>query len=237
MAYSPNNPPIFVAALAGAQAAMVASGRQPGAPSAPNYASIATIAGAFAQGVDSAWGSSAQPTQLDVLGVEATAAALFQDRQPLLVDADVLATYLDSLATAAVALVRSTDTYLSDIGASSPVWPIGGGSGGGGAHSTAATALGPGEAYTMLSTQGIIYVQAGSLPSLPENPSVGVEYLIRVIAGVAESDPVQVSAGGDYLLEDPGAAELYTWAAEGSIKQSGVCNGWMFDGTQMNLTR
>lgn len=102
---------------------------------------------------------------------------------------------------------------------------------------TQAHPLGPGQAYTMKSSDRVLYVAAGALPSLPVAPTVGVEYLIKVVVGLPETSPILVSAGGDYLLEDPGAAQPYTLDAQGSIKSQAACNGWTFDGVTMNLTR
>lgn len=102
---------------------------------------------------------------------------------------------------------------------------------------TQASPLGPGQSYTMQRADGVLYVAAGALPVLPANPVVDLEYLIKVVVGVAETTPVLVSAGGTYLLEDPGAPAVYTFDSRGAIKVSATCNGWTFDGTRMNLTR
>jgi hypothetical protein len=71
-------------------------------------------------------------------------------------------------------------------------------------------------------------------------PLTSIEYVIQVVSGTPEDNPVQVLAGGAYSVEDPGAASPYTRASgttPATIKVSAACNGWAYDGATMNLSR
>lgn len=103
-----------------------------------------------------------------------------------------------------------------------------------------AAPLASGASYTMKATDGVLYVAAGAKVTLPVTPVVGLEYLVKVVSGSAETVPAQVLAGSTYSVEDPGGAAAYalvSGATYATMKVSAACNGWTFDGTTMNLTR
>ena len=105
---------------------------------------------------------------------------------------------------------------------------------------TQASPLASGVSYALNAMDGVLYVAAGALVVLPADPLPGREYLVKVVQGAAETAPVLVTAGGGYPVEDPGAASNYvmvTGTTPATIKNSGACRGWTFDGAAMNLTR
>lgn len=75
MAYTPQNLQIFTAAFCGALAGMGLSDRQITSQSPATYAGLASVAGAFAQAVDTAWTSARATTLLDVEAIQSESAA------------------------------------------------------------------------------------------------------------------------------------------------------------------
>jgi hypothetical protein len=105
---------------------------------------------------------------------------------------------------------------------------------------TEAAPLGSGDTYQLKSTDGILYVSAGAIVIFPAAPALQYEYLVKVVVGTAEESPVNLTAGGEYSVEDPGGADVYTRVTgdtPATMKISAACNGWMYDGNCLNLTR
>ncbi len=113
MSYSPRNTSIFCAAMAGALAGMAASGRVPTDPSSTSDGNInvATVAGAFAQGVDSAWGG-VPPNSYELQAIQAVSEATWEERQPNGAIAKTSQSYTQ-LALALVAVVKAGSAYLA----------------------------------------------------------------------------------------------------------------------------
>jgi hypothetical protein len=134
MAYLYKNLFVFNQAFAGAVAGLLAQSAQP--PVAPNtYASTIAIAGAWAQAVDTAWGTVANPDQFEYAEIFAYSNDLFEvyDPQPNtgitgIGSSTNPATYAASAAAlvAAGGVLAAGETYLAAIGV--PIAPIPGGS-------------------------------------------------------------------------------------------------------------
>lgn len=139
MAYTPQNLQIFTAAFAGSLAGMGLSDRNIVNTSASAYAGLASVAGAFAQAVDTAWGVNAN--QLDLEAIQSNCAAFWQERSP---NADSINTNPSTWANAALAIVatvQASEAYFTDQGIVPPAIP-GGFPAGGGNYAANLTALG-----------------------------------------------------------------------------------------------
>jgi len=120
MAYAPNNLPIFTAAFAGALAGMGASDRILTDP-IPNN-NVNQIAGAFAQAIDTAWGST-PATELDIQSMEEICEGSWQDRTPQPITPFLNPSTFNNLALAIIALVQSGELYFASQGIISPEVP------------------------------------------------------------------------------------------------------------------
>lgn len=120
MAYLPNNQSIFLAAFSGALAGMAAGGKVIVDPNSSDYDGLSSVAGAFAQAIDSAWGIT-DANQAEVDSMEEACESSWQERTPQTVAPFNTPTNWSTLATAIVALVRSGNNYLVSQGVISPV--------------------------------------------------------------------------------------------------------------------
>jgi hypothetical protein len=130
MAYTPKNIQIFTAAFAGALAGMGLSDRIISDSNALTYAGLATVAGAFAQAIDTAWTVARSATLLDVEAIQSESAAYWQDRSP---NNDATTSNPATYAAAALAIlatITASETYFAAQGIIPPAIP-GGSSGGG----------------------------------------------------------------------------------------------------------
>jgi len=129
MSYIAKNIQIFTAAFAGALAGMGLSDRVISNTDPVQYAGLATIAGAFAQAVDTAWTDTRATTLLDVEAIQSNSAAYWQDRSP---NADSTNTNPSTFAAAAlsiIATITASESYYASQGITPPAIP-GGTSGG-----------------------------------------------------------------------------------------------------------
>lgn len=129
MAYTPQNLQIFTAAFCGALAGMGLSDRQITSQSPATYAGLASVAGAFAQAVDTAWTSARATTLLDVEAVQSESAAYWQERSPIPDSTNTSAATHASGALAMIATITAGEAYFSAQGITPPAIP-GGTSGG-----------------------------------------------------------------------------------------------------------
>jgi hypothetical protein len=116
--YTPINPGIFQAAYVGALAGMAASNRTPTdpLPADPVNTGVGTVAGAFAQSYDQAWGSTPS-TSLDVQSTGLVCQAAWWGRAPQAsVPANVNPATFTPLADALIAIVDAGDLYLAAQG-------------------------------------------------------------------------------------------------------------------------
>lgn len=140
MAYVPQNLQIFTAAFCGALAGMGLSDRIISDQSSASYAGLASVAGAFAQAVDTAWTSARATTLLDVEAVQSESAAYWQDRSPIPDATNTAPATHAAGALALIATITAGNTYFTAQGITPPPIP-GGGSTGGGNYVANGTAL------------------------------------------------------------------------------------------------
>lgn len=116
MAYVALNPAVFLAAYAGALAGMGVSGPDIDSASA-TYTDVATVAGAFAQQVDTVWGARAT-TELDVELIGQACKSVWDGRFALADATTILpATYADTV-TGLIAVVTAARAYMASISVS-----------------------------------------------------------------------------------------------------------------------
>jgi len=130
MAYTSLNIQIFTAAYCGALAGMGLSDRQITDQSAASYAGLASVAGAYAQAVDTAWGAARSATLLDTEAIQSASQAFWQDRSPIPDSTNTLPATHASAALAMIATITAAESYYAAQGLTPPAIP--GGSGGGG---------------------------------------------------------------------------------------------------------
>lgn len=113
MSYTVLNQAIFTAAFAGAIAGMGSSERVPTDTSitSTSQTNMASIAGAYAQSVDTAWGNFPS-TQLDVAGIQEASAATWEGRTPAPVAPFFTPSTYTGLASALIAQVKAGDAYM-----------------------------------------------------------------------------------------------------------------------------
>lgn len=130
MPYTALNIQIFTAAYCGALAGMGLSDRQITDQSSVSYAGLASVAGAFAQAVDTAWGAVRATTLLDTEAIQSASQAFWQDRSPIPDSTNTLPATHASAALAIIATITAAETYYASQGLTPPAIP-GGSSGGG----------------------------------------------------------------------------------------------------------
>src|SRR5216684_3149146 len=126
MSYVPNSVDVFTAAYSGALAGMGISDRVPTDQNASSYASLAVIAGAFAQAFDTVWGS-ATPNQLDLDSILELSEAAWQDRAPITSAVTTNPASWLHLSRVILAMVTAGEGYYAGQGITPP--PAGGGGG------------------------------------------------------------------------------------------------------------
>lgn len=132
MSYVPSNLQVFTAAYSGAIAGMVLGARSIKDTNAADYANQATIAGAFAQALDTAWGPSRATTLLDTNGINAACQSYWQTTQPDQSAAShYTATRWAATALAILAPITAAESYFATQGIVPPVVPGGTPTGGG----------------------------------------------------------------------------------------------------------
>lgn len=109
MAYAPNNNAIFQAAFAGAMAGMAASNRVAG--TLTNYAAVASVAGAFAQEVDTLWGVNPSTTAQETVMAQ-ICEATWQSRAPNATGGLTTPATFATLASALILAVNAAQNYL-----------------------------------------------------------------------------------------------------------------------------
>lgn len=139
MPYVPQNLQIFTAAYCGALAGMGLSDRQIRDSSAASYAGLATVAGAWAQAVDTAFGVNAN--QMNLEAIQSESQAYWQDRSPISDATNTNPTTHASGALAVVATIQASEAYYASQGIVPPAIP-GGFPAGGGNYVANLTALG-----------------------------------------------------------------------------------------------
>ncbi len=115
MSYTPLNQAIFEAAFAGALAGMGVSGRVITSASASSYTGLATVAGAFAQAVDTSWGANAS-NLVEEKSMALACEAEWENRAPLASATNILAATYSTVAAAIVACVQSDIVYFAAQG-------------------------------------------------------------------------------------------------------------------------
>ncbi len=115
MSYSPKNLSIFTAAFSGALAGMGGSGRVPSSAVSSGYAGLASIAGAWAQAYDTAWGTGAASV-LDTTSTRDLSYSAWADRAPLAVAPFTTPATWTAECNALIAIVQAGETYFTGLG-------------------------------------------------------------------------------------------------------------------------
>jgi len=132
VSYTPNDLTVYSAAYSGAIAGFAASGRWIEDPIQNDYSGIALIVGAFAQEFDTQWAISPDtipPNTLQVFIIEKACKGVWENR-----DAEVTSTTLNAseyteVVLAIIALIKSSDAYVTAQGITPNPWPTSGGAG------------------------------------------------------------------------------------------------------------
>ncbi len=140
MSYAPKNVQIFTAAFAGTLAGMGLSDRIISNSDPASYAGLASVAGAFAQAVDTAWTDSRATTLLDIEAIQSNCAAYWQDRSPIVDATNTNAATHAAAALTILATITASESYYAAQGITPPAIP--GGTSGGFPNVTNLTALG-----------------------------------------------------------------------------------------------
>ena len=111
MPYTPQNVSIFVAAFTGALAGMGVSNRVPSDAVSSDYAGLASVAGAYAQSFDTAWGATV-PSSFDTAAVRDCSLDVWQDRAPQAVAPFLTPATYTAQCQALIAIIQAGETYL-----------------------------------------------------------------------------------------------------------------------------
>ncbi len=126
--YTPNNLYVFCAAMVGAHSGLLAnSSPLSTSPTYSGYVDTNPIAVAFAQAVDTAWGTSTEPTIYQKDEIEQLATLYFSRYNPPAVPDSTNPLSYMSLAAELLAIIQSGVNELTSLGITSP--PIGGAGG------------------------------------------------------------------------------------------------------------
>jgi hypothetical protein len=149
--YTPNNLCVYVYAICGYNAGLLASRNQPTAPNEVDYADAADRADFFAQAIDTVWGTTSY-TQADLLQIQSAAAALCTSGRSIVPGSAGLTAngYID-IATALIAGIQAGTAQIVSEGLN----PDGCGGGGGDKPFTAHTVT-SGQTYNVSSTDTAI---------------------------------------------------------------------------------
>jgi hypothetical protein len=145
MPYTPQNKTVFTAAYAGALAGIAAAEKTPSdpVPTDPAVVGSATVAGAYAQAFDAAWGAVV-PNELQVLSIEECSAAVFIGQTPTPpLPPFTLPSNWTSLCEALIAIVTAGSNYFTAQGVTPDPWSVGASGGTGATGATGATGTGP----------------------------------------------------------------------------------------------
>ena len=140
MSYTPKNVQIFTAAFAGALAGMGLSDRIISNSDPVSYAGLASVAGAFAQAIDTAWTDTRATTLLDIEAIQSNCAAYWQDRSPIVDATSTNAATHAASAVTILATITASESYYAAQGITPPAIP--GGTSGGFPNVANLTALG-----------------------------------------------------------------------------------------------
>lgn len=123
--YTPNNPQVYTAAYSGALAGLALASRSLTDVAPADYVSQANIAGAYAQALDTEWGSVAVAESLEIQGIQSGSQAAWQSRgsQSTIGPLSGIA----AVAAAVVAAVQAGEVYYAANGIPNP--PFAGGNG------------------------------------------------------------------------------------------------------------
>lgn len=127
MTYAVQNVYIFQAAYSGALAGMSVQGRQPVDTSSADYAGRTSLAGAWAQALDTVWGPTADSLNVD--DAEALSLAFWSERQPLVLIPFTNPVFWLGEASAIAAIMTASEIYFASQGITPAPLPGGGGSG------------------------------------------------------------------------------------------------------------
>jgi hypothetical protein len=217
--YTPNNASVYLRAFAGCLAGLTASGRYPTDPSAEDYDLPARSADAFAQEVDTLFGSSA-PTSFQLITLLVEAEAIWgEGRSPLPTAEATLPGSYEQVAAAIVAILEQGNIQVIEEG----VDPNDGG--GGFSLGTWTADIIPADSPftpTSLQTYVAVNTATGAVTVLTPLASDGVslpidgqEFTIKCVQ--ASATPATVEANGSGVtVEDPSNGG--TFGASGTIQ-------------------
>jgi hypothetical protein len=217
MAYTPNNTALYDAALGGALGAI---GNAPSVNGAGQPAGIAQVAGAFAQELDTVWGTI-PATDLDVKSALAAAFGYFSGKT-IRVNSTTTTplTYL-AACTSIVAFMQAGDTFVGTQG----VTPQG-------LFLVPPVSLAAGGTANLL-TLPVNNIWANSTGAqdtvlLPIAPNNGDVVMVKM-DGASVASPVLVTARGGFTVENPGNAGNYSPAnGNVTITSQGQNVWWQF---------
>ena len=131
MIYSPQNKTVYTAAYAGAVAGIAASQRTPTDPLSTDPPTVgeASLAGAWAQELDTQWAGESSST-LDVLAIEECSAAVFIGSSPPAVEPFLTPSNWAVPVAAVIAIVKAGEAYFTSQGITPDPWPTGSGGSG-----------------------------------------------------------------------------------------------------------
>lgn len=180
MAYIPNNADIFVAAYSGTLAGMASSYRVVTDPTPADYASLAAVAGNFAQAFDTAWGAN-PANSLQVEMAQEVCGGAWQERTPQTSPIAPPSQFL-SWCQALVAVIQAGSTYFVGQAIIPPGWNTGApGPPGPPGPSTDVTPFGVAGALPVLST---VYVSAADTVALANASAIGTMPVVGIIVSI-----------------------------------------------------
>jgi hypothetical protein len=112
MSYTVKNANVFTAAFSGALAGILVSGKMPTGGNPLSYTTAMNVVGAFAQQLDTVWGSVAAAS-LELQSIEEASESLFQNRAPVANASTTNPLTWDKECRAIIAMVQAAEAYYS----------------------------------------------------------------------------------------------------------------------------
>jgi hypothetical protein len=224
MSYTPNNPPVYLAAFAGAVTGLGARDNPIG-----DVAYSANMANAFAQAVDTAFGDGAY-TGLDLNTIRSASQAAWQTRSPLSDPQSLNANAYVTLADEIVALALQSDAEVESEG----IDPNAGGGGGGGGGETTVIVTDTTGAYTVKAAyNAMVDTTTGAIATLTLGTgALGSTFEVDDLGCLCNANNITVDPAAGCQLEDPNNPGGYLAIGQGcTFVVAGQWCRWRFDGT------